>query len=461
MRSSRKSVESRGAWRAGTPGLWIVLGLLTAGLAPAGGSNQDPAPGPEKLGDAHRSAIVEKAATEIAERYLYPEDGRKMAALLRANHEQGAYDSLSGVGELTRRLTTDLQSVRRDGHLAVVEFREQFRSRGIGEEDWWERHLSEARYRNFGMSKVERLAGNVGYFKLDELDHAESGAETLHAVMQFLAYTDALIVDLRENGGGRPELLQILLSYFFDETPVHYIDYDDREKDIQRQWWTLPHLPGKRRPNVPLYLLTGRQTASGAEEMAFILRNRERAVIVGENTFGAAHSMHLHNFEDLGITIAIPHGSSSDPKTGEDWEGTGVAPHVPAEAERALDVAYLMALEQILEVEENPERTYQAEWARRGLIARVRPPLLGPGELEVYAGEYQEGREVWVDEGRLHFKHPRRGESVLIPAGDDVFLLEAFFYWRLRFLRNEEGEITGFRDLWDTNQPSSVWKRVE
>ncbi len=443
---------------------WIVLGLLTTLLAPVGGSTQDPDPEEAKqegLDAARRNAIVEKVAAEIVERYLYPEDGAKMAVLLRANHTKGTYDALPSVGELTRRLTTDLQSVRKDGHLAVVEFREAFRGRGLGEEDAWERHLKETRYRNFGMTRVERLPGNVGYFRLDEFDHAESGAETLHAAMRFLAYTEAVIIDLRENGGGRPEMLQMLLSYFFGGQPIHYADYDDREKDIQRQWWTLAHVPGRRRPDVPLYLLTGRRTASAAEELAFVLRNQGRATIVGENTYGAAHAMHLHNFEELGITIAIPHGASSDPRTGQDWEGVGVAPHVPAAAEQALDLAHLLALERLLETEDAPDRVFQAEWARRGLIARARPPRLEPDELEAYAGAYEEGREVWVDEGRLHFKHPRRGESVLNPAGDDVFLLEAFFYWRIEFLRDEAGEVTSFRDLWDTNEPSQIWNRVE
>ncbi len=445
-------------WKGGP---WVAAGLLLTLLTTLGAATQEPTRPPALLDAARRSAIVEKIASEIAERYLFPEDGEEMAGLLRANHRDGEYDSLETTGELARRLTADLQSVRRDGHLAVLEFRESFRSHGVGEEDWWERHLEEVRYRNFGMSKVERLTGNVGYLKIDQFDHAASGARTLHAAMRFLAFTDALIIDLRENGGGRPELLQILVSYFFEDHPVHYSDYDDREKDVQRQWWTLPHLPGERRPDTPIYLLTSRSTASGAEELAFILRNLERATLVGETTFGAAHATHLHNFAELGISAAIPHGASSDPKTGADWEGTGVQPHVPVGADGAFDVAYLMALEGLLESEEDAERAYEVDWTLRELVARIRPPRLGPEELEVYAGRYEADREVWVDENRLWFEHPERGKTQLLPAGDDLFLLEAFFYWRIQFLRDEAGRVESFRDLWDTNEPSQVWLRVE
>jgi len=437
-----------------------LLGLLSVGSIALGASTQEPAPKQKDLDTTRRSAIVEKVASEVADRYLYPQDGAEMAQRLRTRHREGEYDSLSTVGELARRLTADLHSVRRDPHLAVVEFRESFRSRGGDEENLWELHLREVRYRNFGLTKVERLTGNVGYLKIDEFDHAESAAETLHAAMRFLAYTDAMIIDLRENSGGRPELLQILLSYIFGGDPVHYANYDNREKGVQRQWWTLSHVPGKRRPDVPLYLLTSRRTASGAEELAFVLRNFERATLVGATTFGAAHSMHLHNFEELGITIAIPHGASTDPKTGKDWEGTGVKPHVAVEADLALDTAYLLALERLLEEESDPQRAYQIDWARVGLVARLQPPQLSAEELEVYAGAYEGGSEIRIKEATLHIVHPRRGRSALQPAGDDLFLVEAVFYWRIQFLRNEAGEVTGFRDLWDTNQPSEVWRRT-
>jgi hypothetical protein len=421
-----------------------------------------PAPGQEQAGldPTQRSAIVDKVASELLERYLFPEDGARMAQLVRERLDAGEYDALASVADIARRLTADLQSVRSDGHLAVLAFDERFLSRGGDVEGWRERHLEETRYCNFGMQRVERLAGNVGYLRIDGLDHAWAAAETLHAAMQFLAWSDAVILDLRENPGGRPELAQILISYFFTDGKVHYADYDDREKGVHKQWWTLSDLPGRRLPETPLFLLISGNTGSAAEELAFVLRNQERAILVGGTTAGAAHSTHVYNFPELGVTLAIPHGASSDPRTGEDWEGCGVSPHTVCEPEQALDLAYLMALEGLLEAEESSRRAYEIEWALRAVAARVLPPQLEEGELEACAGRYEGDRELRIVDGELHMVHSRRGLLRLLPAGEGLFLFEDIPFWRIQFLRDAAGAITSHRDLWDTNEPSTTWARL-
>jgi len=73
---------------------------------------------------------------------------------------------------------------------------------------------------------------------------ASLGGETAAAAMNFLANTDALIIDLRQNGGGDPSMVAFLISYLFDgPDPVHLNDLYFRPTGETQQWWTLATFP--------------------------------------------------------------------------------------------------------------------------------------------------------------------------------------------------------------------------
>jgi len=84
--------------------------------------------------------------------------------------------------------------------------------------------------------------------------------------MSFLGNTDALIIDLRNNGGGSPEMVQFLCSFFLDNPRKHLNSFSYKEKEKLTQYWTYTYLPGKRLDKIDLYLLTSRETFSAAEE---------------------------------------------------------------------------------------------------------------------------------------------------------------------------------------------------
>ena len=143
-------------------------------------------------------------------------------------------------------------------------------------------------------------------------------------------------------------MVALILSYLFGEEPVHLNSMYWRDDDITQQYWTLPHVPGKRFGDKPVYVLIGRKTFSGGEEFAYDLQTRQRATLVGEKTDGGAHpgtSYRLHpHFEAF-----IPIGRAINPVTGDNWERTGVVPDVPIPAEQALNTAYRLALESVIE----------------------------------------------------------------------------------------------------------------
>ena len=198
---------------------------------------------------------------------------------------------------------------------------------------------------NCAFDKVEILPNNIGYVKFDGFMDASFCGPTVVAAMGFVAHTDAIIFDLRQNGGGQPAMVTLIASYLFDN-PTHLIDIYNRKEDSTTQNWTLSYLPGPRLTKQPVFVLTSKRTFSGAEEFAFDLKNQKRATIVGETTGGGAHPVSGHVVADY-FTVGVPFAKSLDPVTKTNWEGTGVEPDVKVPAADALATAEKLAMEKI------------------------------------------------------------------------------------------------------------------
>ena len=163
-----------------------------------------------------------------------------------------------------------------------------------------EAELAQLRRENFYFERVERLDGNVGYLDFRQFVDARLAGATAVAAMNFLSNCDAIIIDLRQNGGGEPSMIQLLTSYFFDE-PKHINSFYVRYSDSIEQFWTQAYVPGKKMPDVPLYVLTSSYTFSGAEEFTYNLKNLKRATIIGETTGGGAHPVSDRYFPTLNV----------------------------------------------------------------------------------------------------------------------------------------------------------------
>jgi C-terminal processing protease CtpA/Prc len=163
--------------------------------------------------------------------------------------------------------------------------------------------------------------------------------------MNFLADSDALIIDLRDNHGGSPRMAAVICSYLFDE-PTHLDNLYDPKQNTIEQLWTFPYLPGKKFASKPVFVLTSAKTFSAGEEFSYDLKSLKRATLVGETTGGGAHTMAPHRIDDH-FFIRVPFGRFVNPVTKTDWEGTGVEPDVNVSATEALDVAEKLAAEEI------------------------------------------------------------------------------------------------------------------
>jgi C-terminal processing protease CtpA/Prc len=206
---------------------------------------------------------------------------------------------------------------------------------------------------NGGFERVERLPGNIGYVEVRGFGFLERGSVAAAAAMDFVAETDALIIDLRRNGGGEPEMVLALCSYFFGES-VHVNDIYDRPKNETRQFWTTTSVPGRPYLGKDVYVLTSKRTGSGAEEFAYDLQQQKRATIVGERSWGGAHPGEMIRLSDH-LAAFIPSGRAINPISKTNWEGTGVSPDIAAPADDALRVAQMKALEKQLVTVKIPE----------------------------------------------------------------------------------------------------------
>jgi len=330
-------------------GLFAILALAAATRVAAQQGPQPPEQPDFQITAEERAAVIEGSIAKLNESYVYPEIAKKMESALRSRVGRGEYRSITSANALTQKLTEDLREVSKDEHLKLV-----CSPTGAQEGRSPEPSPDELRARNYGFEKVELMDGNIGYVDIRGFAPTRIAAETASAAMTFVANTDALIIDLRKNGGGDPTMVSYVLSYLFDQV-THVNDLYSRFEEAPRQWWTLASVPGLRfGGKKPVYVLTSHYTFSAGEEFANDLKTQKRAQLIGEATGGGSHPARFFKVTEH-FTIKVPFARAINPITRTDWEGVGVVPDVAKPADEALTVAYRMAVEKLAETATDPE----------------------------------------------------------------------------------------------------------
>lgn len=277
----------------------------------------------------------------LTEYYLFPKIATSIIAVLHSNFKSGKYDNTTNPKEFSRLITSDLQSINNDLHLKLKYDPEDT----IGRlKPKLEHRIKKSKKDNFGFIEVKILKGNVGYLKLNRFENPIFSGDTLTATMNFLCNTDALIIDIMDNPGGNIPMGELMSSYFFNDR-VHLNSYEYREYDIVHHTYTAPYVYGQQYLNKDLYILISNNTASLAESFSYELKHLERAVIIGEQSVGAAHSgshRSIRNFK-----LYVPNGRSIHPITKSNWEGIGVTPDIKVSKTDALSTAYFVALQKL------------------------------------------------------------------------------------------------------------------
>jgi C-terminal processing protease CtpA/Prc len=246
------------------------------------------------------------------------------------------------LNELAARLTSVLYESTHDKHLFVSVSAPSVHGGGTPQMT----RAEAARLSNYGMKAAKVLEGNVGYLEVTSFYRRDEGAETIDAAMRFLARTDALILDFRNNGGGSPETAVQLLSYFFAEPNLTLFAIVPRsgETEVER---TVQAGVAYRDESRPLYILVSAHTWSAGEGVPFLLQERSRAKVIGETTAGAANPAAPYHINPA-LSVTIPFGRIESAVKKTNWEGVGVAPDTVVSPDKAFQEAYVQALEEIL-----------------------------------------------------------------------------------------------------------------
>ncbi|MBU1318727.1 MAG: S41 family peptidase [candidate division Zixibacteria bacterium] len=431
----------------------LVVVALTAGMLFSQAAFAQGGPGHEesRAADAKlRAEIIDSVTLVLDSHYVFPDVAKEMKKYVRKRLKDGKYDTLNTVAALARALTDDLREVCHDRHLGIAfmpdEYFEGLEADTVTDERR-EQELKEAQYDNFGFYKVERLPGNIGYIDFRRFADAQYAGATAIAAMNFLAYSDAIIFDLRNNGGGSPSMIQLISSYFFEE-PEHLNSFYLRYEDTIHQFWTQAYVPGRRMANTDLYVLTSSYTFSGAEEFTYNMKSMERATIIGETTGGGAHPVDEAIFPNLNVAMRVPMGRAINPITGTNWEGTGITPDIEVPSDQALSVARREAMTKLLEKTTDEDRRNDLEWNIATLEAELNPVTVDESILKSYVGTYGP-RTLIFENGDLYYQRQDRPKYKMIPMANDLFMFKEIDYFRIKVIRDDSGNPTELNGLYD------------
>lgn len=286
-----------------------------------------------------QSTALDAVINHLEEDYVDAKVGARTAKMLKSSRTAGQFDDIDDGEAFAKLLSDTLQELTGDGHLNVEYSTESILDKPESSysqeqmEHWYGAHI------NYGVQKIERIEGNIGYLDLRVFPPLNMGGDTIVAAMSVMADMDAMIIDLTHNGGGIGDTADLIASYLFDEGRKPLTGVYDRPTDTTTQRFTQAHVPGKRfGSHKPVYVLISKKTFSAAEALAYNLQALKRATIVGETSGGGAHP-----FEYLPITnhyvLWSVTAKSINPITGGNWQGTGVQPNIETNADQALTTA--------------------------------------------------------------------------------------------------------------------------
>ena len=282
----------------------------------------------------------------LTDRYIFPDRALAAKAKIDAALAAGAYDPVDDPRVFAERLTEDLQSVTHDKHMRVT---------AMGGPPPAGPPQPPPPQTSGGFARVDILKGNIGYIRLLNFPPPRAFNPAAEEAMRDLAGTDALIIDMRDNGGGSADSDSYFGSFFFDPAkPVALNSIVNRTPATN----TFTTTEFKTRPvatpylNKPVYILTSSRTFSGGEAFIYDLQVLKRVSIYGETTGGGANPGGVFPIGGR-FGIFIPQGRAENPATKTNWEGVGVKPDHPMEAKLAFQAALSDAVAQLLKTKAN------------------------------------------------------------------------------------------------------------
>ena len=395
--------------------------------------------------------LIDSLCSSINKHYIFPQKGIQISKYLKEQYNKGVYGGIKDPNKLAYQFIGDVRKVHYDSHFNIIyqQPSEPKPEQNLNErEEQMKNEMAFEKASNFNFKKLEILPGNIGYMQFNGFTGNIEGAKpTLTAAMTFLKNSKAIIIDLRYNGGGSPEMVNQVESYFFKER-VHMVDMVNTFSKDTMSLYTDPTSTDGLSLSMPIYILTSKNTFSGAEDFSYAMQTLKRATVVGETTGGRAHAAIPFSIGQ-GFTARIPFARPINPITLKDWEGVGVIPDISVAASGALAKAQENIYLDLLTKAKTEKETRIIQWAIHDLIAKTRPPHLTIAELEKYSGTFTGGISFYVENGCFLCKNPDRGGTDIFklqPVTESVFLLDENA--QIEFIKDSYGKCSSIKMLW-------------
>jgi hypothetical protein len=411
------------------------------------------------LTPAIKAEVVNNLAISLVKNYVDLETATKMSEAVEKHLKDGDYDQITKPNDFAQKLTADLRAVKSDVHLSVrfdTELARNLADRsGVVSAERREQNLAQYRQQNFGFKKLEILSGNIAYLSIDQFyGFNDSSKDVVNFAFSFLRNTDALIIDLRNNGGGSADTVKYVSSFLLPPNTQLSSFYERRTNKTETAYTYQPSVPvsfvGK-----PIYILVGRRSFSAAEGFAYDLQALHRATVIGEKTGGGAHAVGPNDISN-GFICLVPYAQAINPVTRTNWEGVGVTPDIRINVQGALDAAILNYYDFQIDHITEAKKLASIKWARDILKAKLHPIQLDTSILQTYVGNFGD-RLVSVRQGDLIYKGKDGKESKLIALSEAVFKLEDNDLMKMEFVKGSSGKIDElkfiFADGFETTYP--------
>jgi hypothetical protein len=404
------------------------------------------------LTKTQQKEIITELCETIHNIYPFPEIAEQTISGIQAYYNGGKYSAYTDRSEFANYLTIDLEQLSNDTHFYLsynpelaVEIKKQ-EDRAVQEESLTAHEAHIEKWNNYGFKELKILDGGIGYLDLRLFFATYYAGEVAVAAMNFFTNCNAVIIDLRYNGGGWDDMVNLLLSYFSESRDEVIFNVGQNTEDSSYYAGkTISYVPGKRLTGIPVYVLISRSTASAAEAFASNIKYiNSHAVLVGETTAGAENPISRIVIGDEFI-LSIPSWRSVYRRFDTNWEGIGVKPDIETATEKAVEVAHIDALRKLSEtaVENDVKEKYQ--WALDGVRAVYEPVSLPDNVSQAYAGNYGT-RNVYYEDGVLYYQYKDRTKRRMVPVREDYFVVENYDFFRVRFTK-DKGAITSLEEI--------------
>jgi hypothetical protein len=289
-------------------------------------------------------AVAEQAARLLADRYVDLAKGQQYAGSLRAHADRGDYDGYADPAALANRLTADLQAVAPDGHLRFYPIQPPARGQELAPPppvatDKAITAQEGGRSIAPGIRAMRWVEPGIAYVSFEHFDDRPEAMAALRRFLSDYASARALIIDselLANMDMATSVVTQHGAPFPIDGATLKQVAGPSGMTRFEH--WSVPTSNAEAWSRMPVFYLTSRHSFSAAEHMAMVLKTTKRAKLIGETTGGGNH---FGGTEPVGggLEMYVPVGRTTEPATGNDWEGIGISPDVSVPAATALDEA--------------------------------------------------------------------------------------------------------------------------